>query len=182
MFPAFKEWHVIVEALLAGEQIVILRKGGIAEGRGGFSPDHAARFWLFPTLFHAQVEKTKPSAARFLKPVPSVDATVTVQAFADVAHHTFLSNWETVARLDAFHLWSEETLHERFDWAKPPGLHLFVVRVHRLVTPLVLPLTPEMGGCKSWIELPVAFNDHSSIPVLSDDAFAPRLAALKALL
>ena len=30
---AFKEWAVIVEALGQGEQIVILRKGGIAEGR-----------------------------------------------------------------------------------------------------------------------------------------------------
>ena len=38
MFPAFKEWHVVVEALAAGEQILLLRKGGIAEGRGGFDP------------------------------------------------------------------------------------------------------------------------------------------------
>ncbi len=33
---AFKEWAVIVDALGRGDQILILRKGGISEGRGGF--------------------------------------------------------------------------------------------------------------------------------------------------
>ena len=83
-FPAFKEWHVIIEALGAGEQILILRKGGIAEGRLGFEVE-APRFWLFPTRFHAQLEKTKPAAARWFEP-PAADAappsTVTLRYFA----------------------------------------------------------------------------------------------------
>ncbi|SVB17570.1 uncharacterized protein METZ01_LOCUS170424, partial [marine metagenome] len=37
---AFKEWGVVVEALGRGEQIVILRKGGIAEGDSGFRAEH----------------------------------------------------------------------------------------------------------------------------------------------
>jgi hypothetical protein len=32
----FKEWALVCEALGRGEQTIILRKGGIAEGRGGF--------------------------------------------------------------------------------------------------------------------------------------------------
>jgi hypothetical protein len=178
MSPAFKEWQVIVEALLAGEQLLILRKGGIAEGRGGFAPNRAARFWLFPTHFHAQAEKTKPSAARFIDPTPAQDATVTVRAFADVVHHAFLADWESVARLDPFHFWTADTLRERFDWAKPPGLHAFVVRIHRLHAPITLPLTREMGGCKSWIELPGAFDAHPATPVLDDTTFATRAADL----
>ena len=43
-----REWAVIVEALGQGEQILILRKGGIAEGRGGFQAEHE-RF----SYFHA---------------------------------------------------------------------------------------------------------------------------------
>ena len=54
----FKEWAIVCEALGCGEQSIILRKGGIAEGREGFSFRHA-EFFLFPTYFHEQVEKTR---------------------------------------------------------------------------------------------------------------------------
>jgi hypothetical protein len=179
MFPAFKEWHVIVDALLAGEQILILRKGGISEGRGGFDPDRANRFWLFPTQFHAQAEKTKPAAARLLSAAAPVDNTsVTLRGFADVVHHSFLNDWNAISRLDPFHLWTTDTVRERFDWAKPPGLHAFVVRAHRLNTPITFPLTAEMAGCKSWIELPVSFDAGQASPVLDDDAFAACLSRI----
>lgn len=181
MFPAFKEWHVIVEALIAGDQLLILRKGGISEGRGGFDAARAGRFWLFPTHFHAQAEKTKPAAARFIHPGSTDPSTVTLRAFADVTHHAFLADWDAVTRLDAFHLWTEDTIHERFHWSKPPGLHAFIVRVHRLHTPITLPLTPDMGGCKSWIELPLAFDAQPSAPVLDDAAFALKRAAVVAI-
>ena len=36
----FKEWAIVCEALGRGEQSIILRKGGIAEGRDGFSFRH----------------------------------------------------------------------------------------------------------------------------------------------
>ena len=49
----FKEWLVICRALAAGRQSIILRKGGIAEGRSGFSFQHDS-FFLFPTLYHQQ--------------------------------------------------------------------------------------------------------------------------------
>ena len=67
--PAFKEWEAIVEALGHGAQIIILRKGGIAEGRAGFKPKHP-KFWLFPTGFHQQWEKTKPELRRYVTPRP----------------------------------------------------------------------------------------------------------------
>ena len=103
-FPAFKEWQVIVEALGAGEQILILRKGGIAEGREGFSVQES-RFWLFPTQFHAQLEKTKPAAAKWF----GTDTTTTTGAirlryFADVVKSAFLTEWQQVESLDPLHL------------------------------------------------------------------------------
>lgn len=190
-FPAFKEWSVIVEALGAGEQILILRKGGIAEGRGGFQIN-ASRFWLFPTRFHQQLEKTKPAAGRFVPPatgsagVPPVSessesvrhGSIELRYFADVVHSAFLSNWTAVSHLDSHHFWTEATVRERFDWSKPAGLHALVVRVHQLAQPLSLPLTSEMSGCKSWIELPSSFDTTPSVPVLSDSTFTARRAAL----
>lgn len=176
MFPAFKEWQVVVEALAAGEQIILLRKGGIAEGRGGFYPAHARRFWLFPTQFHAQREKTKPSFAhQFSAPRDTAaDGLITLTAFAEVAHTAFISDWPAVAALDPFHIWTEAAVREKFDWGRPPGLHVLVVRVHRLREPVTFAATADMGGCKSWIELPYAFDEHASDPVLTDKAWTDR--------
>lgn len=177
MFPAFKEWHAIVEALGAGEQLLILRKGGISENRGGFDAAHASRFWLFPTQFHAQSEKTKPAASRFFTSLPA-DGTVTLRYFAEITRHAFLSDWPAVAALDPHHLWTESAVREKFEWDQPPGLHAFVVRVHRLHTPVTLALTPDMAGCKSWIDLPCDFTTYPSAPVLDAPAFATRTALL----
>ncbi len=52
----FKEWAMVCEALARGRQSLIVRKGGIAEGREGFSFKHE-EFHLFPTWFHEQAEK-----------------------------------------------------------------------------------------------------------------------------
>src|ERR1043166_7654497 len=54
----FKEWAIVCGALGRGRQSVILRKGGIAEGRDGFSFKHS-EFFLFPTWFHEQPQKVR---------------------------------------------------------------------------------------------------------------------------
>src|SRR5205823_8851132 len=56
----FKEWAMVCEALGRGRQSIILRKGGIAEGRDGFSFKHN-EFLLFPTWFHEQPQKVRHS-------------------------------------------------------------------------------------------------------------------------
>ena len=59
---AFKEWSEICQVLADGHQTLIVRKGGIREGPGGFSPDHPA-FWLYPTYVHqAQARTARPRA------------------------------------------------------------------------------------------------------------------------
>ena len=180
LYPAFKEWQVIVDALAAGEQSLLLRKGGIAEGRGGFDPERAERFWLFPTQFHVQREKTKAGLAQRLNSVSGepLDTQVTLTAYAEVSHRQFLSDWSTIAALDPFHGWTEATVREKYDWGQPSGLHALVVRVHRLNTPITLERTPAMAGCKSWIGLAEGFESHSSVPVVPKRVLTELLAAL----
>jgi hypothetical protein len=62
----FKEWANVCEALGRGEQTVLLRKGGIAEGRDGFGFRHSG-FFLFPTFFHEQIDKVRISGAEIPK-------------------------------------------------------------------------------------------------------------------
>src|SRR6185369_15853153 len=87
MRTAFKEWAIVVDALGRGDQILILRKGGISEGRNGFRVDHP-EFLLFPTLFHQQREKVLPEAqARFDQIAPRLASpeTVRLEYYATVA-------------------------------------------------------------------------------------------------
>ncbi len=58
---AFKEWAVVCAALAAGRQTIILRKGGIDEGREGFRVAHY-EFWLLPTRFHQDPSQLTPDA------------------------------------------------------------------------------------------------------------------------
>ena len=53
-----KEWAVAVEALEAGETILLLRKGGIREGKGGFKVEHNSVL-LYPTFEHQKPELLK---------------------------------------------------------------------------------------------------------------------------
>jgi CDP-diacylglycerol--glycerol-3-phosphate 3-phosphatidyltransferase len=176
-FPAFKEWEGIVEALGHGAQIIILRKGGIAEGRAGFAPRHP-KFWLFPTRFHQQWEKTKPGLRALAAPTPETTQEITVQYLAEVTDAVYLDSWAQVARLDDGHFWSEEILRERFDYCdRPgmePGLHLLIVRVSRIRPAHRLAPSPAYDGCKSWIELPADWTGDVALPVVPREEFATR--------
>ena len=177
-YPAFKEWAAIVAALGAGAQTLILRKGGISEGRGGFDPARASRFWLYPTAFHAQREKLKPAAEPFFAAYTPVMPPA-LEFYAELVAHRFLADWPVVAALDPHHFWTEATVRERFEWAHPAGIHLLVVRVHRLASPVPLPAGLDPGGCKSWIDLPLGDPAaRPARPVLTGDAFAPMRDAL----
>jgi CDP-diacylglycerol--glycerol-3-phosphate 3-phosphatidyltransferase len=188
-FPAFKEWEGIVAALGQGAQIIILRKGGIAEGRGGFQALHE-KFWLFPTKFHQQWERTKPELRRFLpatKPEAAAKAEpaeIALTCFAEVTDTAYLSEWSQVERLRDAHFWTDEILRERFGYDERPGmsqgLHLFIVRVHRINLPHRLAPSADYEGCKSWIEVPADWTQDIAAPVVPEEEFATRRSRILA--
>jgi CDP-diacylglycerol---glycerol-3-phosphate 3-phosphatidyltransferase len=187
-FPAFKEWEGVVGALGQGAQIVILRKGGIAEGRAGFAPRHP-KFWLFPTRFHQQWEQTKPGLRQFAAPTPADAKEFVLEYFAEVTDAVYLQSWSQVERLDGDHFWGADILRERFDYHDRPGmtagLHLLIVRVSRINLPHRLAPSPAYEGCKSWIEVPADWTLDIAAPVVRPEEFATRrsriLAAISAV-
>src|SRR3954465_1605019 len=92
----FKEWALVCEALGRGKQRVIIRKGGIAEGRDGFSFKHR-EFFLFPTLFHEQLEKVRlPDAT-----LPTRrEGEIEIRYFAEVEEAKRMTSWEEVEALE----------------------------------------------------------------------------------
>ena len=178
MSIAFKEWALICDALARGDQSIIIRKGGIAEGRDGFRFQHDA-FFLFPTVFHEQVERTTLPPGTPL-PVLNPDE-ITLSLYAKVEWTELVTDWSKVQRLAPFHIWKEEVVKERFHYDEPAGVHVAFLRVYRLNQPFRFPNAPKYGGCRSWVTIPDPDPSITWEPVLDDAAHAARAAALRAV-
>ncbi len=173
---AFKEWAIVCDALASGKQQLIFRKGGIHEGREGFSFKHDT-FALMPTRFHAKAEHVTENLTAeqsIAKPSWQDGDIITITHVALAQWAKTLTSWADVKKLSAHHIYSEQTLSERFHWQgknMPTGsIHVALVRVYRLAEPLALSYNQSYAGCRSWIDIPEYSTDSMS-PVLDDAIF-----------
>ncbi|MDP4626370.1 MAG: DUF1802 family protein [Akkermansiaceae bacterium] len=175
MSTAFKEWQVICDALASGRQSIILRKGGIHEGRTGFSFAHDS-FYLFPTKFHAQTDHVREGSFTpdsEWKDGDEFQITHHAQALFAVT----LTDWEKVAALSPYHIYTDETLKDRFDWEgkgmASGSIHIACVRVSKLQQPITLTYSKRFGGCRSWVEMEEIADSaaENSLPVIADENF-----------
>ena len=170
---AFKEWAVSCRALAVGRQTIILRKGGIAESGGTFRPEHD-RFWLYPTFVHQQEGGTKPEASPFIlaananRPAPD---RIRFQEFVEVGDVRFIDDLAVALSLDAFHIWTPETVKMRFHY-RTPGLYVLSVRVFRVPVPFDAIEQPAYAGCKTWVHLEPGHSTEGATPVLSNAEYA----------
>ncbi len=179
---AFKEWAVVCAALASGRQTLILRKGGIHEGRDGFRVEHR-EFWLFPTGFHQQRDEIIPDAWPLLDELQSrgeprghqLDLYAVVEDVQQVLDRS------AVARLSGRHVWSESTVEQRFHY-RSPGLFALTVRVYRRPTPFEIADSPHFAGCKSWVDLPAELSTSALQPVLDDSTFDRQRREIQQLL
>ncbi len=175
---------MIVQALLEGRQCILLRKGGISENDGRFTIE-SHDFVLYPTKVHQDP-----------KGLLNIDATQVVQAAADqiaadhvllkasahVEHYERLRDWETVNALAGHHVWSPDTIRQRFEWGAEQWLDFFLLRVYRFPKPVPLANNAAFGGCKSWISLPQAIDVAAAMPAMPDARFAQERNAVMAIL
>ena len=176
---AFKDWSAVCDAMGQGRQGVILRKGGIAEGRDGFQFKHR-EFFLYPTAYHEQVAKLRPGLAEGLRTATAVkDGTVLMRDFFQLEWSATITDWEAARALEPFHLYREEVVRERFDYDLSPGLQVAFGRAFRLVAPWSFPDEARFGGCRSWIKLPSDAPALTSMtPALDDEAHVALAARL----
>ena len=173
--PALKEWAAIVHALLEGEQIVDIRKGGLKEeGRHFDLP--AQRFWLSPTAEHQKPELLKPAYAHWvdLADASPVGGPVTLRGWADVVDVATIPEPEHLDAIDGKLIWTRDYVESRFSWKRRDPLWVLVLRVHRVESPITIGWRDEYGGCTSWMtyeDAPPAPATVASEVVLSDVAF-----------
>jgi hypothetical protein len=175
----FKEWSIVCEALGRGEQNIILRKGGIAEGREGFSFRHG-EFFLFPTWFHEQPEKVRKSAgwtdssrgeSDLELPEPNADR-IDIKYFAKLESSHLIASWQLAEALEPFHILQANVVRERFEYDQALGLQVALVRIFRIRPTWTIVNEKKYGGCRSWVNLPEPPKGLRFEPVLSDTEHA----------
>ncbi|MBF2035205.1 MAG: DUF1802 family protein [Leptolyngbyaceae cyanobacterium T60_A2020_046] len=184
---ALKEWSIAIEALLAGDFILLLRKGGIHE-RG-------EQFWvannralLFPTVEHQQPYWLKePYRDRVLASPGDANpnsAMITIPGWAEITEVLPVASPAAAAALLPHHIWTAEWLRDRMAWKPERPLVALLLRAHRFHVPVTLPREPRYGGCRSWIQLDKAAIAAlpASEPALSDDAYRDRVIAIETTL
>jgi HPt (histidine-containing phosphotransfer) domain-containing protein len=178
---ALKEWAAVCEALAAGRQTILLRKGGIAEHSGVFRPEHDT-FWLLPTYFHERPEALKPADQHFFDDAAGpTENRIRLSLFARVVEVVHLDHEEWLERLGDEHVYGPRVVHERFHYRRP-GLWMLVVEVFRAAAVTELDAWPELAGCHSWVELPQGLSTDGARAAIAPAQFSARLASLKACL
>jgi hypothetical protein len=160
-FYGFKEWEVVCEALASGCQTVILRKGGIHEGRDGFAFLHE-NFFLFPTRFHATGDQVKESEVQVL-PEWKVGDLVTISHYVKCEWARTFTDWQEVLGFSSQHIYDDKTVRDRFDWQgkgiTSGSIHIAKVKVHKLINAWSFPYEAKYGGCRSWVKLETPPNE-----------------------
>ena len=179
---AFKEWAVAVRAMARGEQILLLRKGGIREEGKSFRvmyPD----FLLYPTFEHQQEDLLKEPYHQELRESVAEDSgdgtTITFSQWAKVEEVIELAEGENVDNLFAHHIWTRDYAQKRLHWKPRYPLSIMLLRLYQLGRPETVPYLPYYGGCKSWVELPEDVRLGRMTPVLTQDQFMAKVGDVK---
>ncbi|PDO09524.1 MAG: hypothetical protein BLM47_12215 [Candidatus Reconcilbacillus cellulovorans] len=177
---ALKEWAAVVRALREGRQIVVLRKGGIAEETREFRLESHS-FALYPTYEHQKPEWLKPEFRPLVEATAALvrtDRTEWIDAWAEVINDLEIWEKEGVERLRGFHIWTDDLVDNRLKWKPGKPLHALVLRVYRLDPPIEVPFREEYAGCRSWIRLNVPIPFDRSTPALPDAEFEAKARLL----
>ena len=174
---ALKEWATVLEAMGRGEQVVLIRKGGLIEPGSGFELA-AETFLFYPTFEHqataylrAPFQGYFEEASRHRAP----EGQVRFELLGVAAASWRSAKAALIERLSDFHVYNEAFATQRLKWQPDQPLVITAVRAFRLPEPQTIPVAPHYAGCKSWVQLDAAVPLAGAQPVLDDAAFAQRL-------
>ncbi len=150
-FPSLREWAATCEAIARGEQIVLIRKGGIAEGPDGFAVE-ALRFALLPTLFHQHGGEP-----------PAGDITVSV--VCQLVKATEVPGTANLTPLTPFHRYDPTQLATRMAYKPDRPLTLLAIQPMRLAQPRTFSTNVVRPICRSWQSLPIDGAGLETTPI-----------------
>ena len=159
---ALKEWSNVVAALGRGEQVILIRKGGIADPSFGVDAD---RFYLYPTYFHQGESEARPSAA--------------ITHWCEVVETWSVRERDELQALAPHVAIPQETLDARYNFRPDQALYVIAVRTRQLAQPAIVQYREEYGGCRSWISLEDEIDVDGSTPVLSEEELRAKIDGIR---
>lgn len=185
---ALKEWAIVCKGLEEGRQTILLRKGGIMERKHGFELRHN-EFYMFPTYEHQSRDLIQQEYADKYEPIfhgKHQDDFNMIYLYAKVIFIKETFNRKLLHALRDFHIWSEKYIDTRMDYNPEKPVSIILLRIHMLNKSLNVALSPQLAGCRSWIDVPslAVEVDQSNMgkPVLSNDIFHKKKSQLMEVL
>ena len=179
---ALKEWSATIDALAAGDQTFLLRKGGIREPSRHFELPHRC-FLLYPTHFHEADRLLKPEFQHLVDYDASIDGhTVTFTAWAEVADVLSVNHAEQLEALSDLYVWTDEFVNKRIAWKPRHSADLIVIKTFKLLQPISIPVAPHHKGCKSWVDIDSSVDIENSVPAMPNSEWEKRAVSIRILL
>ena len=182
---ALKEWAVITDLLLTGDQVILLRKGGIHEydGPGRFRLENES-FALFPAWEHQHPEWIKPKFQHLATEFQTESQSFQIKGIGTVTpgHIWTVPSREAFDSLDDLHAWLPPQIDMRFNYKPERPLYLMAVRAYKLPEPKTITMNDHYWGCKSWVDLEPdhKVDDSNVIPAIEDEKFEQIVEQIKA--
>ncbi|MGB3309998.1 MAG: DUF1802 family protein [Nodosilinea sp.] len=177
-----KEWQAAVTALLRGDTILLLRKGGIREAKCQFSLA-ARQVLLLPTVEHQKATLLKDEFQALAQEENPLDTDgVRFDGWATITHAFLLKAETEVAPLLPYLVWNEQFVSERLSWQPDRPLYALLLRAYRFQNPLVLPRHKGYTGCRSWVEIGQEVGVEDSMAALAEDDYTHQVNAILATL
>ncbi|HEX8620290.1 MAG TPA: DUF1802 family protein [Thermoanaerobaculia bacterium] len=162
---ALKEWSNVVAALGRGTQILLIRKGGIADPSFGVDDE---RFYLYPTYFHQGESESRP--------------VVEITHWCEVVRTWSVTDRDLLDRLAPLVVLPAETLEARYRFRPDQAVYVIAVRTWELARPAQVTFRESYGGCKSWISVDEEIDVDGSRPVLDERELRAKIEQVDALL
>jgi len=155
---ALKEWASVIDALGSGKQIVLIRKGGIADPKFGLESD---RFYLFPTNFHDGGGQPPPA--------------VPITHWCEAVKTWEVRELDALLRLEPLVAFDRKTLETRYRFRPDQAIHVIAVRTWVLPRPVTVAMTDAYAGCRSWVSLDEEIDIEGSRVVLTAEQLQARI-------
>lgn len=162
---ALKEWSNVVAALGRGDQILLIRKGGLADPEFGVEAD---RFYLYPTYFHQGESEARPR--------------VTITHWCEVVRTWSVTDLDALRQLAPLVAMPFETLETRYRFRPDQALYVVAVRTWELARPAQVEFREIYGGCRSWISVDEEIDVDGSRPILGERELQAKIEEVDALL
>jgi hypothetical protein len=162
---ALKEWASVIESLGSGAQIVLIRKGGLADQSFGVE---AQRFYLFPTNYH-DAGGSEPTKVR-------------ITHWAEVVKPWQIRDAAMLPRLEALTILDSAAIQTRYRFRPDQAINVIAVRAYRLATPAKVVMKAEYSGCRSWVSIDEEIDIDGSVAALSDRELEAQIDAIGMLL